>query len=58
MRLRRHVAFDRFLSRVFAAQPDDLIVKGVYALECNLVVELRQAVDEVRGFCNKYNLIL
>ena len=33
MRLRRHVAFDRFLTRLFAAHTKDLIVKGGYALE-------------------------
>jgi len=33
MRLRRHVAFDRFLMRLFSAGAKNLIVKGGYALE-------------------------
>jgi hypothetical protein len=33
MRLRRHVAFDRLLARLFSRQTNDLIVKGGYALE-------------------------
>jgi hypothetical protein len=33
MRLRRHVAFDRLLARLFSGHTKDLIVKGGYALE-------------------------
>ncbi|HDQ44471.1 MAG TPA: hypothetical protein ENN17_03080 [bacterium] len=33
MRLRRHVAFDRFLIRLFSADSKNLIVKGGYAIE-------------------------
>jgi predicted nucleotidyltransferase component of viral defense system len=33
MRLRRHVAFDRLLARLFSGQTKELIVKGGYALE-------------------------
>lgn len=33
MRLRRYVAFDRLLFRLFSADSKDLIVKGGYALE-------------------------
>jgi hypothetical protein len=33
MRLRRHVAFDRLLARLFSRHKKDLIVKGGYALE-------------------------
>jgi hypothetical protein len=36
MRLRRHVAFDRFLSRLFSGKTGDLILKGGYALELRL----------------------
>ena len=36
MRLRRQVAFDRLLSRLFAGQTSDLIIKGGYALELRL----------------------
>jgi len=33
MRLRRHVAFDRLLARLFSGHAKDMIVKGGYALE-------------------------
>jgi len=33
MRLRRHVAFDRFLSRLFFKESNDVVLKGGYALE-------------------------
>jgi predicted nucleotidyltransferase component of viral defense system len=33
LRLRRHVAFDRLLARLFSGHTKDLIVKGGYALE-------------------------
>ena len=33
MRLRRHVAFDRLLARLFSGHTENLIVKGGYALE-------------------------
>jgi predicted nucleotidyltransferase component of viral defense system len=36
MRLRRQVAFDRLLSRLFAGQTGELIMKGGYALELRL----------------------
>jgi hypothetical protein len=36
MRLRRPVAFDRLLSRLFAGRSGDLILKGGYALELQL----------------------
>ncbi len=44
---------------IFQDPPDNWVKPfEKFALECHLVVDLRQAVDEVRGFCNKYNLIL
>ncbi len=36
MRLRRHVAFDRLLARLFSNRNEDLILKGGYALEIRL----------------------
>jgi hypothetical protein len=35
-RLRKMVAFDRFLARVIAKQPDAWIVKGGFALQLRL----------------------
>jgi hypothetical protein len=35
-RLRRHVAFDRFLARLFSKPIEGLIVKGGYTLELRL----------------------
>jgi predicted nucleotidyltransferase component of viral defense system len=36
MRLRRQVAFDRLLARIFARQTHDLVMKGGYALELRM----------------------
>ena len=36
MRLRRQVAFDRFLARIFQTQRTDLVVKGGYTLELRM----------------------
>ena len=45
--------------RIFQDPPDNWVKPfEKFTLECNLVVDLGQAVDEVKGFCNKYNLIL
>lgn len=38
-RLRRHIAFERLLARLFVAQPNDWVLKGGYAME----LRLRQA---------------
>lgn len=36
IKLRRHVSFDRLLARIFFSAPDDIIVKGGYAIELRL----------------------
>lgn len=36
MRIRRHVAFDRFLERLFYEQKEKIILKGGYALELHI----------------------
>ncbi len=36
LKLRRHVSFDRFLARLCQKAPDDIIIKGDYALELRL----------------------
>ena len=38
-RLRRHIAFERFLTRLFITHPKDWVLKGGYAME----LRLRQA---------------
>jgi len=45
MRLRRHVAFDRFLARLFFGQTTDMIVKGGYALEIRMGGNARTTKD-------------
>jgi len=36
IKLRRHVSFDRLLARIFFSAPEDIIVKGGYAIELRL----------------------
>ncbi len=36
LKLRRHVSFDRFLARLYKKAPEDIVIKGGYALELRL----------------------
>jgi len=45
VRLRKMVAFDRFLARLFQGQPDDWVVKGGLALQLRLGDRARTTMD-------------
>ena len=45
LRLRKMVAFDRFLSRLFSHEPDHWVVKGGFALQLRLGDRARTTKD-------------
>jgi hypothetical protein len=45
MRLRKRVAFERFLARLTVAEPGNWVLKGAFALELRLGVRTRMTKD-------------